>query len=247
MKIKLNISLLKNLIIIIVVFTNNIFAQDAPKTPHHYFTFVSAGVGYSVFQGNNKYVSNLKPLVSYYLTAKEEWQYSEKINFLLGMDFISSGATFNSYYFTVPDSSRIYDNNLNYSYKTRFNQFNVPILVRINYFDKKKDRHCYYTDFGASLQFLIPGRIQVKDEVGNIIKNGVGYTRFEKADAGVFSNLMLNANAGVQFYRGADPKGLDFEINFRYSPNSFRLNEDFSAKDMYFRQLMIGLSAGVRF
>ena len=239
--------ILVGIICLSLVTTCQVMAQSAPKPAHHYFTFVSGGVGTSVIQGNNNHLSDINSALTYYCSAKEEWQYNEKINFLLGFDFISSGCRFNSYYFTVPDSMRIYDKNFDHEYKVRFNQFNVPILLRVNYFDKKKDKHCFYTDIGPALQFLIPARLEIKDNTGKIIKSGSGWTTFDNVAAGVFSNMMINASAGVQFYKGTDPKGLDIELNLRFSPNKLKLKEDFVANDLYFSQLMIGLSAGVRF
>ncbi|MFN5182634.1 MAG: hypothetical protein ACK5D5_06385 [Bacteroidota bacterium] len=226
--------------------SSKIFAQGVQKPAHHYYTFISVGTGYSFINGNNDHLSDLKPLVGYYITAKEEWQYTEKINFLLGLDFVSSACKFNSYYFTNPDSA-IYDKNFSNGYKLRFNQFNVPILIRINYFDKKKDKHCFYTDIGPALQFLMPARLEVKGADGKTITSGAGYTVFDNISAGVFSNLMINGSAGVQFYKGTSHWGWDVEMNFRFSPNALKLKENFAAKDLYFRQFMIGISTGIRF
>ena len=240
-------------LLMMLLISGNIFSQGTPKTPHHYYTFVSGGLGLNSIRGNNNYLSDLKPRLSYYLTVKEEWQYNERINFLLGLDFISSGCSFNSYYFKdsvgylITDSVRIYDKNFNHGYKLRFNQFNVPILLRVNFFDKKKDRHCFYADIGPSIQFLIPSRIEIKNRAGKIVESGSAWTVFDNTSVGVFSNMMINTNFGIQFYRGSDPKGFDLELNLRYSPNRTKLKEDYAAKNLYFSQLMIGISAGVRF
>jgi hypothetical protein len=222
------------------------YSQDPPKPAHHYYTFMSVGAGISSIKADGKNLSGLEQSLAYYFSAKEEWQYSERINFLLGLDLMSSGCTFNSYFFTVPDSVRIYNGDLDNSYSVRFNQFNVPVLLRINYFDKKKDRHCFYTDIGPSFQFMIPGRVEVSKN-NNPVKNEQVVPSFVNADAGVFSSIMINASAGIQFYKGSSNFGWDIEFNARYSPNPMKLKVDYVAKDLEFNQFILGISGGIRF
>ncbi|MBC7862767.1 MAG: hypothetical protein IAF38_07320 [Bacteroidia bacterium] len=226
-----------------ILYTAGGFSQG--KDPSFY-THISFTPVYSYYVNNKHHTTNTKPAFSFAFTAREEWRFTRGGALVAGVEYFSHGFSFDSYFF-APNRSFLYDKNFSYHYKVRMKEVDFPLLIRGNFINHTRKSVEGYFEIGASLRYLYSSSMFVIDSTGIPLWDNPTKIEFETPLFARNMSMWMQFNWGLQFYHPDHKAGFFMEMNFRYAPIRFYINESFTPADLYIQSFHIGIGAGFRF
>ena len=227
---------------ILILFCSKIFAQNPNPD---FFTHISLTGLYSHYGNNVHHTTKTLGTFAYAVAVREQWLFSQPISLVSGAEFFSHGIKFNSYYFSS-GQTEIYNKRFTNKYKVNLYEINVPILLRADLQGKKRGTAVPYFEIGPTLRYLISSNINVTDSVGNERVNKSSTINFEYPLIKKNISMFMQFNTGVNFYSGDALSGFFMELNFRFAPIRFLIDESFTPNSLYINNFHLGLSLGFR-
>ncbi len=237
----------KSLIVLLLLLLSRASFSQAYKD-HFFQTTFSMGPVFSLYKGNSNHMSSPKPKAAFNANAKFYFRFNKVAFLFVGVNYLTHGNSFNSYYF--PDSTlRLYDKEFLYNYSSRYQDVSFPLGIHIKFAENKERHYCIYGELGWAMKRRFASTMDV---VSNKYGNSVYYdvagntfnSRFKSKKTG--SSLLMTFGFDKNFHD--KHSGFFIEVNLAYGINKFNYayNKNFPGS-LYQNEKFIALNAGIRF
>lgn len=202
----------------------------------------------SFYKINKNHASGAKQKMSGLISLKEEIRLNEKHNmfFLIGVEYMVHGVNFNSYYFK-PDSTRLYDGEMKYSYSLYIHEIDVPIQMKFSFNRENNAVFSPYVMIGYHFRTLLQGNLKVKQD-GSTIERKSEKIIFKNKLIGATNNPFMSLTLGIQKNNLKTFKNCMFaEVTYRYGFSPYLLSDTFTASSLYITGNHLTIGFGFKF
>ena len=211
-----SVSILKKIISLILCLgcTHFILAQDpnayrAGTVKHR----LSLGPVASFYKNHPQHTVNTQGQVGFCASYKAEFVLKGKTNFIIGMDYMNEGLTFQGYY-SKPGYTYLFDNTFAYTHDIRFQEIQIPLGLKKSFTIEKDKYYSAYALLGVGGRYLFSSYYVISnDSTGDVVYDGKGNMEFEYQTV----TKLLNGK-GKRFTKGFNAFiqcGLGGQYNYR--------------------------------
>ena len=216
-------------------------ARQKPK-----FMIMFSGI-ISLYHNDPRITANTSPLPGYSLSVRSEFPIAKDLKLVTGLEIISQGLTFDSYYF-APGSSVLFDKNYIYNHNIRCNEIAIPLLIRMNLTPREEAAfHTFYVSLGWELKYNLSAR-------STIINSNDGSLLYDGPVSLSYENHFLNQDIGnyivasLGYNRNLFPskKSVFFDITYRYGLSRNLYTGNGNSNHLFFRNTNLNIGIGIR-
>lgn len=201
----------------------------------------------SFYKINKNHATTPSQKMSGFISVKEELRLNQSHTMFLslGVEYMVHGMNFNSYYFR-PDTIRLYNGEMNYSYSLYIHELDFPLQLRISFNRENNSQYSPYMAMAYHFRTLLQGDLKVKQD-GNVIEKKTEEITFKNPLFNEKSNPFVSLTVGIQ-KNNPDKNKMGFfaELGFRYGFSPYLLKDDFTASSLYITGHHLNLSLGIR-
>lgn len=182
---------------------------------------------------------------------KMEFFPTSNIHLQCGIEIISQGCRFNTYYF-APGYSQTYDRSFGYTHTLRSLELYIPLIVRIGLSGPENNaQNIFYLLGGYSPKFFLNTKSSVKNTAtGKDIWGGATELEYEHQFLGDQTGNVMLAGFGFDHRLGIKEKFISFEIIYRYNLSRFiyhgRIGIE-NSNELFLKNSCINIQLGYRF
>ncbi len=237
------------LFLVILTLSTTIFAQQevsnykAIKIRHR----ISAGPVLSFYKNNTLHTVNTKAKIGFNAAYKCEIVLSRKINFLVGLEYMSQGLKFNGYY-SAPYHTYLFDQTFSYSHEIRFQEGQLPLAFKISFNSEKDNRFSSYFFIGPGFRYLLKSTAFIaSDSTGLTLLDGTTDLTFENHIVDKHFNAFLHAGIGIQKNFHDTGKAIFLEFTYKYNISRLHYVGNKNTNDLDIKNNSLSICFGLRF
>jgi hypothetical protein len=225
-------------------------AQFDKPSPLRLIKFqISAMAVISSYYNDNRITANTHSGQGLGASVKAEIPLVKGIKFLPGIEILTQGLSFDSYYFAT-GYSQIYDGNYNYNHSIRTTEIGLPLLFKVNMKLKEEVmKNNFYFTVGWEPKYNLNAHTTItKNDDGSLLydkKIDLPYENyfFGTADIGnyVVGGLGYNHNFLPHKY------SIVFDLTYRYGLSRYVYSGNNGTNDVLFKNTNFSFSIGLRF
>jgi hypothetical protein len=240
---KFSIILLVNLIQASCCFGQlNQTAKQKPK-----FQLMAFGV-ISRYQNDSRISANTHSLMGYGFSIRTELPLSKGVKFVPGIEVLSNGLSFDSYYF-APGNSVLFDKNFIYNHTIRCYELGIPLLIRFNLTPREDvSYHSFYFDAGWEIKYNLSVHSTIlNSQDGSLVYDGDISLPYENHFLGKdIGNYVV---AGLGYVRNFLPakNSVFFDLSYRYGLSRNMYTGNMNSNYLFFRNTSVSVGIGIRF
>lgn len=210
-------------------------------------TRISIAPVISFYSINKNHASAVSQKMSGILCVKEEFRlnFQHTMFFSIGIEYFMHGLNFNSYYFT-PDTLKLYNGDMKYSYSLYIHELDFPLQVRISFNRENNALFSPYVVLGYHFRTMLSGSLTVKENGEQVEKKQEDIT-FKNPLITNRNNPFVSITAGIQ-KNNPDKNKMGFfaELGFRYGFSPYLLKDTFTPTSLYMNGSHLFLGLGIR-
>lgn len=218
------------------------------KKDPFYQTSIQLGPVLSIYGHNNKHTSGMKAGMAFTASVKGNFRINQTATFNTGITYLTHSNTFNSYYF--PDSTlRLYNEEFNYTYESRFHDIIIPLSLKIKLGVNKQKASCFYSEVGWGYRKRVSSFLNVNSQLyGFSAYEGSAGNEFTARYVSKKSSGTLLLSLGFDKNFREKRAGYFVALNYTKSTNRFHYKGDSGfPNDLYLQENFVSLTAGFRF
>jgi hypothetical protein len=223
---------------------------------------LSLGPVASYYQNHPEHTANTAAQAGFSASYKCEFLLDRKTSLMIGLDYLSQGLTFSGYY-SAPGSTYLFDRTFAYTHDIRFQEMELPIIVK-QALNVEKDH--FYTPYvlgGVGFRYIFSSYYVItNDSTGNEMYDGKGNLSFEHQVAtqivnSVFKNsqqtitkgfnAFFQIGLGDQYNFRGSGKNMFFEITYKYGISRLHYQGYQNSNDLNIKDANLTFSIGLRF
>ncbi len=202
----------------------------------------------SLYENDPRISANTGPLAGYGISIRTELPISKGIKLVTGLELISQGLKFDSYYFSN-GYSVLFDKNFNYNHLIRTYEVDLPLLMRVNLTPREESAyHSFYFSAGWEIKYNLLAHSTISNSSdGSLIYDGDIDLPYENHFLGKNVGNYLVAGLGYvhTFLPLKDAVFFDFTYRYCLSRNLYTGNQN--SNYLFFRNTSLSMGVGVRF
>ena len=219
---------------------------------------LSIGPVMSFYKNHPQHTINTKGQVGFCASYKSEILLGRKINFLIGMEYLNEGLSFQGYY-SAPGYTYLFDRTFPYTHEIRFQELQFPIGFK-RAFNVEKDK--YYSPYilgGFGARFVFASYYVItNDSTGDVVYDGKGSMAFEhQVFTQLFNgkgqtitkryNTFFQIGIGDQYNFRETGKALFFEIIYKYGISRLHYEGYNNSNDINIKDSHLIFNFGLKF
>ena len=213
--------------------------------------YVKTRIGFSpvlgLYKANKNHSSSTRPKMAFNISLKEEIRLDRNNQnfFLIGVEYMMYGVSFNSYYF-YSDSLRLYTpDRLRYKYNLIIHELDFPIQLKYSFQKETNTIFSSYIFAGYCYRWIIAGNLKV-EENGNELVNRYEPYKFKSPAFNPVNSSFINVGAGFQKNTHLMHNAVYAELQFRYGLSPFYFSESFAPTSMFINNQFFFLTIGLK-
>ncbi|CAN5431212.1 hypothetical protein BH09BAC5_BH09BAC5_10660 [soil metagenome] len=245
---------IKHLLLLLILCS--ITARAIPPLPPDFrikkygFSFAGSGV-ISFFKVDTRHSEAAKMRPGMGGIFRLEFYPAPNIHLQFGLEMLSQGCRFNTYYF-APGYSTLYDRSFGYTHTLRTLELYLPVIVRIGLKPMENDaRTIFYFLAGYSPKLFLSSNTSItQNETGKSIWDGSTELDYEYQFLGAQTGNVMIGGIGLDKRIRFEEKFISYELIFRYNLSRFnyhgRIGID-NTNDLLMKNCCINFQVGYRF
>lgn len=211
---------------------------------------VKTRIGFSpvlgLYKPNKNHTSGTKQKLSYAVSLKEEIRLDKnnRCFFMVGVDYMYHGLSFNSYYFH-DDSIHFYNKSMNAKYNLTIHELDFPLQFK---YSLKKENNSIFSSYlfaGYCYRWLLDNKLKV-DYNGEDVADKRANLTFKLPAFSSMNSSFLSAGIGIQKNTPLRQNAVFAELQIRYATSPMYLQENFTPSSLYINSHFIYLTVGVK-
>lgn len=193
------------------------------------------------------YTSGIKGDGAYTLGVRLSIPIQHNADIVTGIDFLHENFDFNSYFF-YPGYSFLYNGDLNYNHLILMDEFQIPVLYKINFGSESRNAKNLYMTLGWIFRYIDYNNATVSEiSNGGFVWEGQNDIKFALPFLTQYSSGAIEASLGYQHNTLRNGNGWFFEIEYRYgvSPFVYSGNEN-GSNNVQFTLNTLSFKLGIR-
>ncbi len=237
---------------IFMLFVSSVNAQkDNPSGKHkiqirHLVSFAPI---VSLYKNDPNLTSDTKQSVGFCASYKSEFVTGKKMNYIAGLDYVDQQLSFKGY-FAAPMHTYLYDKTFAYQHNINIQELQVPLGIRVSFFNKPLNNYVPYFTGGIKFRYLLKSSAIIKDDsTKTTVYKGSSPSSitFESNIPSPTINTCLMAGLGIQHnYKDIDG-AIFFEITFNYGVSRFQYVGYNNSNDLGIRNAFLAFAFGWKF
>ncbi len=211
---------------------------------------VKTRIGFSpvigLYKPNKNHTSGAKQKLSFNVSLKEEIRLDKnnRCFFMVGVDYMYHGLSFNSYYF-YDDSIRFYNKTMNAKYNLTIHELDFPLQLK---YSLKKENNSIFSSYlfaGYCYRWLLDNKLKVSYNGEDMIEKRGGLT-FKLPAFSSMNSSFFSAGIGIQKNTPLKQNAVFAELQIRYATSPMYLQENFAPSSLYISSHFIYLTVGFK-
>ena len=202
----------------------------------------------SLYQNDARVTANTGPLAGYGFGLKAEIPISKGIKFVPGLELLSQGLSFDSYFFS-PGYSVLFDKNFIYNHNIRYYELGLPLLIRVNLTPREDvSYHSFYFSAGMELKYNLSAHSTITNSLdGSLLYDGEISLPYENHIFG--KDIGSYIVAGIGYVRNFLPakNSVFFDFSYRYGVSRYVYTGNQDSNYLLFRNTNLSIGIGLRF
>jgi len=221
-------------------------AKNIRKNPRVQ-TKISVSPVLGFYKANKHHAGKATQKMAFCISLKEEIRIDKKSKsfIAIGLDYMSHGVKFGSYYFPQ-DSLKLYNGNLNATYNLTVQELNIPILLKRSFQRENNALLSGYVFAGYSYRVLLKSKLTVS-YYGDEVAYDDGNLQFKIPALSKTGSSFLLAGAGFQKNNPNKHKSVYAELQLKYGLSPLYINQPYGPTSLYISSHFLLLTVGVKF
>ena len=202
----------------------------------------------SLYSNDARISSNTSPLAGYGISFRTEISISKGIKLVPGLELISQGLSFDSYYFSN-GYSVLFDKNFTYNHSIRTYEIGIPILFRVNLTPREDAAyHSFYFTAGWEIKYNLLAHSTITNASdGSLIYDGDIDLPYENHFMGKDVGNYIVAGLGYVHTFLPLKNAVFFDFTYRYGVSRNLYTGNQNSNYILFRNTSLSIAVGVRF
>lgn len=211
------------------------------------FSFAAGGVA-SFFRLDTRISEQASPLTGGSAMLRMHFFPSSSVHIHAGIEFMSQGAKFNTYYF-APGYSTLFDSSYIYTHKLRTVEMYIPLMIRIGVKNNEENAPAlFYFLAGWSPKLLFGGSSSVTERgSGKSVWKGATNIEFENWFIGPQTGNVLLAGIGLDKRIKYSENFISLELIYRYNLSRIRYVGNVDTNNLLIKNSCLTVQIGYRF
>jgi hypothetical protein len=213
----------------------------------HVLHRISGGAVSSFYKNNPYHTTGTKSLIGYCGSYKAEIVFDKKTNLLIGIDYVSQGASFNGYY-SSKGYTYLFDKTFSYRHELRMQELQLPIALKVAFKSEKDHFYSSYFFIGAGARYIHKSyAVVISDSTGITVFDGYTPMNFEHSVGSNRFNAFLHGGLGLQHNFRDSGGALFFEMTYKYGLSRLHYSGSENSNDLYIKDAHLEFTVGFRF
>ena len=196
---------------------------------------LSIGVIKSFYQNHPEHTINTKGKLGFSASYQSEIAMGGKSNFLIGLEYQSTGLLFNGYY-KKPGYTYLFDRSYSYLHEIRFQEVQLPISIKITLNSEKEHSYSPYFIGGVGARYIFSSySIISSDSTGRTVYDAKDNIDFENQRLLKGLNAYFHAGLGLQYNVKNSTRAVYFELKYKYGISRFHYDGNEQSNDLNIR------------
>jgi hypothetical protein len=170
------------------------------------------------------------------------------VRFCAGIEIMSEGLSFDSYYFSQ-GYSVLFDGNMAYNHSIRITSVCIPLLIRYSFTKKEESRKNYfYGAAGWEIKYIVQSHTTITANAdGSLIYDGAIDLPFEHQFLGPFEGNDILASLGLNHNILPGKHAVVFDLSYRFGLSRNVYSGYENSNNVLFRGSNFSFGIGLRF